>query len=72
MYSAPGIESEFGWWAATELVPGAAIRNFGNKNPNMIFLFPAYDDFQIQISSTNFVESDPVPKDAQVIGQTWQ
>lgn len=32
----------------------------------------SYDDLQIQISSTNFVESDPVPKDAQVIGQTWQ
>lgn len=32
----------------------------------------SYDDLQIQISSTNFVESEPVPKDAQVIGQTWQ
>ena len=32
----------------------------------------SYDDFQIQIASTNFVESDPVPKDAQVIGHTWQ
>lgn len=31
-----------------------------------------YDDLQIQVSSINFVESDPVPKDAQVIGQTWQ
>lgn len=31
-----------------------------------------YDDLQIQISSINFVESEPVPKDAQVIGQTWQ
>ena len=32
----------------------------------------SYDDLQIQISSTNFAESDPVPKDAQVIGHTWQ
>lgn len=31
-----------------------------------------YNDFQIQISSINFVESAPVPKDAQIIGQTWQ
>ena len=31
-----------------------------------------YDDLQIQVSSINFVESDPVPEDAQVIGQTWQ
>lgn len=31
-----------------------------------------YDDLQIQVSSINFVESEPVPKDAQVIGQTWQ
>ena len=31
-----------------------------------------YDDLQIQVSSINFVESDSVPKDAQVIGQTWQ
>lgn len=31
-----------------------------------------YDKVQIQISSTNFVESNPVPKDAQIVGQTWQ
>ena len=31
-----------------------------------------YSDLQIQVSSINFVESDPVPEDAQVIGQTWQ
>lgn len=32
----------------------------------------SYDKVQISISSTNFVESNPVPKDAQVIGHTWQ
>lgn len=31
-----------------------------------------FDDLQIQVSPINFVESEPVPKDAQVIGQTWQ
>lgn len=32
----------------------------------------SYDKVQIQISSSNFVESDPVPKDAQIIRYTWQ
>lgn len=31
-----------------------------------------YKDFNISVSSTNFVESEPVPKDARVIGSTWQ
>ena len=31
-----------------------------------------YTDFIINVSSTRFVESDPVPKDAQIVGQTWQ
>lgn len=31
-----------------------------------------YSDFIINVSSTRFVESDPVPKDAQIVGQTWQ
>lgn len=31
-----------------------------------------YSDFQITVSTTRFVETDPVPKDAQVVGQTWQ
>lgn len=31
-----------------------------------------YSDFRINVSSTRFVESDPVPKDAQIVGQTWQ
>lgn len=31
-----------------------------------------YSDFKISISSTRFVESESVPKDAQVVGQTWQ
>lgn len=31
-----------------------------------------YADFIINVSSTRFVESDPVPKDAQIVGQTWQ
>lgn len=31
-----------------------------------------YSDFRISVSSVRFVESDPVPKDAQVVGQTWQ
>ena len=29
-------------------------------------------DFQISVSSVQFIETDPIPKDAQVIGQTWQ
>ncbi len=31
-----------------------------------------YSDFRISVSLVRFVESDPVPKDAQVVGQTWQ
>lgn len=31
-----------------------------------------YDDIHIETSSTRFVESDPVPRDAQVVGHTWQ
>lgn len=31
-----------------------------------------YSDFIINVSSTRFVESDLVPKDAQIVGQTWQ
>lgn len=31
-----------------------------------------YSDFRISVSSVRFVETDPVPKDAQVVGQTWQ
>ena len=31
-----------------------------------------YSDFRINVSSVRFVERDGVPKDAQVVGQTWQ
>lgn len=31
-----------------------------------------YSDFKISVSSVSFVESESVPDDAQVIGQTWQ
>lgn len=31
-----------------------------------------YSDFEIAVSSVRFVETGPVPKDAQVVGQTWQ
>jgi len=31
-----------------------------------------YKDFNISVSSTNFVESDSVPRDARVVGTTWQ
>ena len=31
-----------------------------------------YKDFNISVSSTNFVESEPVPKDARIVGSTWQ
>lgn len=31
-----------------------------------------YSDFRISVSSVRFVERDGVPKDAQVVGQTWQ
>lgn len=31
-----------------------------------------YSDFRINVSSVRFVERDPIPKDAQVVGQTWQ
>jgi hypothetical protein len=31
-----------------------------------------YNDFRISVSSVRFVERDPIPKDAQVVGQTWQ
>lgn len=32
----------------------------------------AYKDFAISVSSTNFAEDEAVPKDARVIGSTWQ
>lgn len=31
-----------------------------------------YSDFRIGVSSVKFVERGPIPKDAQVVGQTWQ
>lgn len=31
-----------------------------------------YTNFKISVSSVRFVETDPVPKDAQVIDHTWQ
>ena len=31
-----------------------------------------YSDFRISVSTTRFVETDPIPKDAQIVGQTWQ
>lgn len=31
-----------------------------------------YSDFQITVSSVRFVESDPVPSDAQIVDRTWQ
>jgi hypothetical protein len=31
-----------------------------------------YNDFRISVSSVRFVERDPIPQDAQVVGQTWQ
>ena len=31
-----------------------------------------YDDVSIRTSQTRFIESDPVPKDAVVVGSTWQ
>lgn len=31
-----------------------------------------YTDFRISVSSVRFVEREPIPKDAQVVGQTWQ
>ena len=31
-----------------------------------------YSDFRISVSSVRFVETDSVPKDAQIVGQTWQ
>ena len=31
-----------------------------------------YADFRISVSSVRFVETDHVPKDAQIVGQTWQ
>lgn len=30
-----------------------------------------YDDVSIQVSQTRFIESDPVPRDAVVVGSTW-
>ena len=34
--------------------------------------FENYDDIYIETSSTQFVESESVPRDAQVVGHTWQ
>lgn len=31
-----------------------------------------YSDFRISVSTVRFAERDPVPKDATVVGQTWQ
>ena len=31
-----------------------------------------YSDFRISVSSIRFAETDPVPKDAQIVGYTWQ
>lgn len=31
-----------------------------------------YSDFKISVSSVRFVETDPIPSDAQIVGQTWQ
>lgn len=31
-----------------------------------------YSDFRISVSSVRFVETDSIPKDAQVVGYTWQ
>lgn len=31
-----------------------------------------YEDVSIRVSQTRFIESDPVPKDAIVVGSTWQ
>lgn len=31
-----------------------------------------YEDVSIRVSQTRFIESDPVPRDAVVVGSTWQ
>lgn len=31
-----------------------------------------YEDVNIRVSQTRFIESDPVPRDAVVVGSTWQ
>lgn len=31
-----------------------------------------YEDVSIRVSETRFIESDPVPRDAVVVGSTWQ
>ena len=32
----------------------------------------SYKDFNISVSSTNFREGETVPRDARVVGSTWQ
>lgn len=32
----------------------------------------SYDDFAYNFSQSNFVESDSVPKDAEIVGRTWK
>lgn len=34
--------------------------------------FVNYEDVSILVSQTRFIESDPVPRDAVVVGSTWQ
>lgn len=57
-----------------------------NKNGGDLYFYPGfvivheqaynfaivdYSEFDVEFIDTQFVESDPVPKDAQIIGQTW-
>lgn len=32
----------------------------------------AYSELRIDVSKTQFIEDDPVPRDAEVVGRTWQ
>lgn len=32
----------------------------------------SYDDFSFHFSQSNFIESDSVPKDAEIVGHTWK
>ena len=32
----------------------------------------SYEDITIKVSPTNFIESDKVPKDAEIVGSTWE
>lgn len=31
-----------------------------------------YQDLRVEVGATNYIESEPVPRDAQVVGSTWQ